>query len=50
MFTTLFGFSRVLGWLSHITEYVEEEERLIRPRAVYTGPDKRDFVKMQDRK
>ncbi len=50
MFTTLFGFSRVLGWLSHITEYVEEEERLIRPRAVYTGPDQRGFIKMQDRK
>ena len=50
MFTTLFGFSRVLGWLAHITEYVEEEERLIRPRAVYTGPDKRDFIKMENRK
>ena len=49
MFTTLFGFSRVLGWLAHVTEYVEEEERLIRPRAVYTGPDKRDFVKMKER-
>ena len=49
MFTTLFGFSRVLGWLAHVTEYVEEEERLIRPRAVYTGPDRRDFVKMKER-
>lgn len=49
MFTTLFGFSRVLGWLAHVTEYVEEEERLIRPRAVYTGPDKRYFVKMKER-
>ncbi len=49
MFTTLFGFSRVLGWLAHITEYVEDEERLIRPRAVYTGPERRDFIKIDDR-
>ncbi len=49
MFTTLFGFSRVLGWVAHISEYVEEEERLIRPRAIYTGFDKRDFIPLADR-
>ncbi|EQB72073.1 MAG: hypothetical protein AMDU4_FER2C00155G0008 [Ferroplasma sp. Type II] len=50
MFTTLFGFSRVLGWLAHVTEYVEEEERLIRPRAVYTGPDRAGFCKNEGKK
>ncbi len=49
MFTTLFGFSRVLGWTAHISEYVEEEERLIRPRAIYTGFDKRDFIPLPER-
>ena len=29
---TLFGLSRISGILAHITEYVETQERLIRPR------------------
>ncbi len=41
MFTTLFGLSRVSGILAHITEYVETQERLIRPRAIYRGPEER---------
>ncbi|QIW24725.1 citrate synthase [Sulfolobus sp. S-194] len=43
MFTSLFALSRVLGWLAHIIEYVEEQHRLIRPRALYIGPEKREF-------
>ena len=41
MFTTLFGLSRVSGILAHITEYVETQERLIRPRAIYRGQGER---------
>lgn len=49
MFTALFALSRVLGWLAHIIEYVEEQHRLIRPRALYVGPLKRDFVPLRNR-
>ncbi|MFP3203537.1 MAG: citrate synthase, partial [Sulfolobus sp.] len=38
-----------LGWLAHIIEYVEEQHRLIRPRALYVGPIKRDFVPLKYR-
>ncbi len=48
-FTVLFGFSRVLGWVAHISEYVENEERLIRPRAVYIGPGEKQFKKIDER-
>jgi citrate synthase len=43
MFTTLFGLSRISGILAHITEYVETEERLIRPRAIYKGSGERKY-------
>jgi len=43
MFTSLFALSRVLGWLAHVIEYVEEQHRLIRPRALYIGPERREF-------
>jgi len=43
MFTTLFGLSRISGILSHIIEYVETQERLIRPRAIYNGYGKREY-------
>ncbi len=49
MFTSLFALSRVLGWLAHVIEYVEEQHRLIRPRALYVGPEKRDFVPIYSR-
>ncbi|WP_337860220.1 citrate synthase [Ferroplasma sp.] len=43
MFTTLFGLSRISGILAHITEYVETQERLIRPRAIYRGEKERKY-------
>lgn len=49
MFTSLFALSRVLGWLAHIIEYVEDQHRLIRPRALYVGPIKRDFIPLSSR-
>lgn len=49
MYTALFALSRVLGWLAHIIEYVEEQHRLIRPRALYVGPMKRDFIPLNNR-
>ncbi|MEM0140397.1 MAG: citrate/2-methylcitrate synthase [Ferroplasma sp.] len=43
MFTTLFGLSRISGILAQVTEYVETQERLIRPRAIYNGLDYRKY-------
>jgi len=50
MYTVLFALSRVLGWLAHIIEYVNEEHRLIRPRALYVGPtERRKFIPLDKR-
>ncbi|MCL4326073.1 MAG: citrate synthase [Candidatus Thermoplasmatota archaeon] len=47
--TPLFALSRVTGWLAHVMEYVEEQERIIRPRAIYVGIDRRDYVPIDKR-
>lgn len=49
MFTALFALSRVTGWVSHMIEYVENQHRLIRPRAIYVGPDRREFKGIENR-
>ena len=36
-FTPVFAISRVAGWTAHVLEQLENN-RLIRPRAIYTGP------------
>lgn len=50
IYTSLFALSRVTGWTAHFIEYVEEQHRLIRPRAVYVGPSERKFVPLNERK
>jgi citrate synthase len=49
MFTPLFALSRMTGWLAHVMEYVEEQHRLIRPRALYVGPGERQFKRIEER-
>ena len=48
LFTPIFAVSRTSGWLAHILEQYANN-RLIRPRADYVGPDKREYVKLEDR-
>ncbi|ELY94544.1 citrate synthase [Natrialba taiwanensis] len=48
MYTPIFAMSRAGGWIAHVLEY-QEDNRLIRPRARYTGPDTREFVPIDDR-
>ncbi len=48
MYTPIFAMSRSGGWLAHILEY-QADNRLIRPRGRYTGPDSRVFVELDDR-
>ncbi|MEM4313441.1 MAG: citrate/2-methylcitrate synthase, partial [Thermoplasmata archaeon] len=49
IYTGLFALSRITGWQAHFIEYVEEQHRLIRPRAVYKGPEPRPFVPIEKR-
>ncbi|MBS2969981.1 citrate synthase [Metabacillus sp. KIGAM252] len=48
LFTPIFAVSRVSGWLAHILEQYENN-RLIRPRADYIGPDKQRYVPIEER-
>ncbi|MBD1380092.1 citrate synthase [Metabacillus arenae] len=48
LFTPIFAVSRVSGWLAHILEQYENN-RLIRPRADYTGPDLQAYVPISER-
>ena len=38
LFTPIFAVSRVAGWAAHVLEQLDDN-RLIRPRAEYTGPE-----------
>ncbi|MCA1032320.1 citrate synthase [Bacillus timonensis] len=48
LFTPIFAVSRVSGWLAHILEQYSNN-RLIRPRAEYTGPGKQAYVPLEQR-
>jgi citrate synthase len=43
MFTPIFAVSRVSGWAARVLEYLADN-RLFRPRGVYIGPVKADYV------
>ncbi|MHB9020178.1 MAG: citrate synthase [Minisyncoccota bacterium] len=45
MFPVLFAIPRVSGWLSQWVEMLEDDDQKIsRPRQIYTGPARRDYV------
>merc|ERR1711972_1294989 len=47
MFTVMFAMSRTVGWVSHWKEMVTEGQlRICRPRQLYLGVEKRDFMPM----
>ncbi|WP_243386076.1 citrate synthase [Bacillus kexueae] len=48
LFTPIFAVSRVSGWLAHILEQYDNN-RLIRPRADYVGPEKQAYVPIDER-
>lgn len=48
MFTPIFVMSRITGWAAHIFEQ-RSNNKLIRPNATYTGPEKLEFVPTEKR-
>jgi citrate synthase len=48
IYTPIFAMSRVGGWIAHVLEQYDDN-RLIRPRARYTGPESAEFVPIEDR-
>lgn len=48
LFTPIFAVSRVSGWTAHILEQYADN-RLIRPRAEYTGPGMQTYVPIDER-
>jgi citrate synthase len=50
MFTVLFAVARTAGWVSQWKEMIEDPaQRIGRPRQVYTGAPKRDYVAVATR-
>ena len=50
MFTVLFAIPRTVGWLAQWQEMINDpEQKIARPRQVYTGPAQREFVPMEKR-
>jgi citrate synthase len=45
MFTALFALARTVGWIAQWKEMIEDPQQKIgRPRQIYTGPTRRDYV------
>ncbi len=51
MFPVLFAIPRTAGWLAQWEEMLlDKDQKISRPRQVYTGEAKRDFLPLEDRK
>jgi len=44
MFTVMFALGRLPGWIAQWKEMIEQGEPIGRPRQIYTGATKRDYV------
>ena len=49
MFTVIFAIGRTPGWIAHWNEMISGSYRLGRPRQLYQGPRRRDYVPLSDR-
>jgi citrate synthase len=51
MFTVLFAVARTVGWISQWSEMIEDPQQKIgRPRQLYTGVASREYVPIDKRK
>ena len=50
MFTVLFALARTVGWIAQWKEMIEDPQQKIgRPRQLYTGPAERAYVEIENR-
>jgi citrate synthase len=50
MFTVMFAIPRTAGWLAQWHEMLQDpEQKIARPRQLYTGHGLREFVRIEDR-
>jgi citrate synthase len=49
MFTVMFALGRLPGWIAQWKEMIERKEPIARPRQIYTGAVKRNYVNIADR-
>jgi citrate synthase len=50
MFTVMFAIARTAGWTAHWMEMLDDpKHRIGRPRQLYQGADRRDYVPMEQR-
>jgi citrate synthase len=51
MFTALFALARTVGWVAQWNEMISDPEQKIgRPRQLYTGAAQRDYVPVNQRR
>ena len=51
MFTVIFAVARVVGWIAQWNEWIQEPEQKIgRPRQLFTGATRREFVPISQRR
>jgi citrate synthase len=51
MYTVMFAIARTVGWVAHWLEMISDPNmRISRPRQLYTGPARRDYVATTERK
>ncbi|MBL8917363.1 MAG: citrate synthase [Myxococcaceae bacterium] len=49
-FTCLFAIPRTVGWVTQFEEMItDNEQKIARPRQIFTGPRKRDYVMLDKR-
>ncbi len=50
MFTVLFALARTVGWVAQWNEMISDPDQKIgRPRQLYTGPTQRDYISLDQR-
>ncbi|KRX04979.1 Citrate synthase-like, core [Pseudocohnilembus persalinus] len=50
MFVVLFTLPRIVGWLSHWNEFLDDKEnKIVRPRQNYQGNSNVDYIPIEDR-
>jgi citrate synthase len=50
MFTVIFAIGRMPGWIANYKEVMDAPTRIYRPRQIYVGPTRAQFVPLKERK